>query len=239
MRRRFRTASCSHPRRVVRDRLGDNTPRLAPWRALSRRLLWRSRCGSLQCPTGNTIYVTHASTGTPVADELPITSTSTISCSFFPVLDGLSTALHGHGPGPTRRMGHESAPRTGAPLTHTLDDNARGGVSPELLAPSAVADSVHGGAGIQLAADPTYSRMFFQDGLTRSAWGDWAVYTGSPPRAFESELGVQDPAVFWDAAGFTADGDTEIFARRCQTELSFGRTSTLATTVFITPNSPT
>ena len=38
--------------------------------------------------------------------------------------------------------------------------------------------------------------MFFQDGLTGSAWGDWALYTGSPLRAFESELGVQDPWAF-------------------------------------------
>merc|ERR1719277_2312201 len=30
--------------------------------------------------------------------------------------------------------------------------------------------------------------MFFQDGLTGSAWGDWALYTDSPLRAFESEL---------------------------------------------------
>eukprot|EP00971_Amphidinium_carterae_P292605 5808876-Amphidinium_carterae.1 len=30
--------------------------------------------------------------------------------------------------------------------------------------------------------------MFFQDGLTGSAYGDWANYTGSPLRAFESEL---------------------------------------------------
>ena len=30
-----------------------------------------------------------------------------------------------------------------------------------------------------------------QDGLTGSAWGDWANYTASPLRAFESELGVQ------------------------------------------------
>ena len=33
--------------------------------------------------------------------------------------------------------------------------------------------------------------MFFQDGLTGSAWGDWALYTDSPLRAFENELGVQ------------------------------------------------
>ena len=31
--------------------------------------------------------------------------------------------------------------------------------------------------------------MFFQDGLTGSAWGDWANYTESPLRAFENELG--------------------------------------------------
>jgi len=36
--------------------------------------------------------------------------------------------------------------------------------------------------------------MFFQDGLTGSAWGDWAIYTNSPLRAFENELGVQDPS---------------------------------------------
>merc|ERR1712048_462539 len=49
--------------------------------------------------------------------------------------------------------------------------------------------------------------MFFQDGLTRSAWGDWALYTGSPLRFFgggdsapaykqfdpATELGVQEP----------------------------------------------
>ena len=30
-----------------------------------------------------------------------------------------------------------------------------------------------------------------QDGLTGSAWGDWANYTASPLRAFENELGAQ------------------------------------------------
>merc|ERR1712084_211573 len=76
---------------------------------------------------------------------------------------------------------------------------------------------------------------FFQDGLTGSAWGDWALYTGSPLRAFESELGVQDPVGFWDPAGFTADGSTENFARRRQTELKHGRVSMLATMGYITP----
>lgn len=30
--------------------------------------------------------------------------------------------------------------------------------------------------------------MWFQDGLTGSAWGDWSLYTASPLRARESEL---------------------------------------------------
>ena len=67
-----------------------------------------------------------------------------------------------------------------------------------------------------------------QDGLTGSAWGDWANYTASPLRAFENELGVQAPVGFWDPAGFAADGSTENFARRRQTELKHGRISMLA-----------
>ena len=35
--------------------------------------------------------------------------------------------------------------------------------------------------------------MLFQDGLTGSAWGDWATYTDSPLRALESEPGGQPP----------------------------------------------
>merc|ERR1712187_788083 len=48
--------------------------------------------------------------------------------------------------------------------------------------------------------------MFFQDGLTGSAWGDWANYVDSPLRAFESETGVQAPVGFWDPLGLSADG---------------------------------
>ncbi|OLP79892.1 Fucoxanthin-chlorophyll a-c binding protein A, chloroplastic [Symbiodinium microadriaticum] len=80
--------------------------------------------------------------------------------------------------------------------------------------------------------------MFFQDGLTGSAWGDWANYTASPLRAFENELGVQDPVGFWDPAGFTADGSVENFKRRRQTELKHGRISMLATMGYITPEHP-
>merc|ERR1712032_1769543 len=77
--------------------------------------------------------------------------------------------------------------------------------------------------------------MFFQDGLTGSAWGDWANYTQSPPRAFENELGVQPPVGFWDPVGFTVDGDVENFMRRRETELKHGRISMLATMGYITP----
>ena len=70
------------------------------------------------------------------------------------------------------------------------------------------------------------SRSCSQDGLTGSAWGDWANYTASPLRAFENELGVQEPVGFWDPAGFTADGSTE---------LKHGRISMLATMGYITP----
>merc|ERR1712056_145916 len=77
--------------------------------------------------------------------------------------------------------------------------------------------------------------MFMQDGLTGSAWGDWALYTASPLRAFENELGVQAPVGFWDPVGFTSDGNVENFKRRRATELKHGRISMLATMGYITP----
>jgi len=77
--------------------------------------------------------------------------------------------------------------------------------------------------------------MFFQDGLTGSAWGDWANYTDSPLRAFEDELGVQAPVGFFDPLGLTKDGDTEAFKRRRETEIKHGRISMLATMGYITP----
>merc|ERR1712196_640685 len=77
--------------------------------------------------------------------------------------------------------------------------------------------------------------MFFQDGLTGSAWGDWALYTASPLRAFENELGVQEPVGFWDPHGFTADGDIASFKRRRSVELKHGRICMLATMGYITP----
>merc|ERR1719362_2715384 len=77
--------------------------------------------------------------------------------------------------------------------------------------------------------------MFYQDGLTGSAWGDWALYTDSPLRAFENELGVQAPMGFWDPAKFCQDGDTEQFMRRRAVEIKHGRVSMLAAMGYITP----
>merc|ERR1719284_288972 len=77
--------------------------------------------------------------------------------------------------------------------------------------------------------------MFFQDGLTGSAWGDWANYTDSPLRAFESELGVQAPFGYWDPLGLAADGDVDTYTRRRVTELKHGRVSMLATIGYIVP----
>jgi len=77
--------------------------------------------------------------------------------------------------------------------------------------------------------------MFFQDGLTGSAWGDWANYTASPLRAFESELGVQAPLGFWDPAGLASDGDEAGFKRRRETELKHGRVAMYATIGYIVP----
>jgi hypothetical protein len=42
--------------------------------------------------------------------------------------------------------------------------------------------------------------MFFQDSLTGSAWGDWALFTASPRRTFENELDMQAPGGLWDPA---------------------------------------
>jgi light-harvesting complex I chlorophyll a/b binding protein 1 len=77
--------------------------------------------------------------------------------------------------------------------------------------------------------------MFFQDGLTGSAWGDWALYTDSPLRAFESELGVQAPVGFWDPLGLAKDCDQEMFLKRRSAELKHGRIAMLATMGYITP----
>merc|ERR1712039_1033680 len=77
--------------------------------------------------------------------------------------------------------------------------------------------------------------MFFQDGLTGSAWGDWALYTDSPLRAFENELGVQPPVGFWDPLEFTKDGNRENFLRRRAVEIKHGRVAMYACIGYFVP----
>eukprot|EP00441_Pelagodinium_beii_P024476 CAMPEP_0197660980 /NCGR_PEP_ID=MMETSP1338-20131121/51177_1 /TAXON_ID=43686 ORGANISM="Pelagodinium beii, Strain RCC1491" /NCGR_SAMPLE_ID=MMETSP1338 /ASSEMBLY_ACC=CAM_ASM_000754 /LENGTH=476 /DNA_ID=CAMNT_0043238443 /DNA_START=75 /DNA_END=1501 /DNA_ORIENTATION=- len=77
--------------------------------------------------------------------------------------------------------------------------------------------------------------MWFQDGLTGSAWGDWANYTDSPLRAFEGELGVQAPLGYWDPLGLSSDGDLATFQRRRETEIKHGRVSMWAAMGYIAP----
>ncbi|CAK9091890.1 unnamed protein product [Durusdinium trenchii] len=77
--------------------------------------------------------------------------------------------------------------------------------------------------------------MLFQDGVTGSPWGDFAIKQGSAWLAFESELGVQAPVGFWDPVGFTADGDVAAFKRRRSVELKHGRICMMATMGYITP----
>ena len=59
--------------------------------------------------------------------------------------------------------------------------------------------------------------------------------TDSPLRAFENELGVQDPIGFWDPLGLTIDGVVSSLKHRCTVELKKGRISMLATMGYITP----
>merc|ERR1740129_2150982 len=77
--------------------------------------------------------------------------------------------------------------------------------------------------------------MFFQDGLTGSAWGDWANYTDSPLRAFENESGVQPPVGYWDPLGLSADGSPGTFFRRREVEIKHGRVSMFACMGYIAP----
>ena len=99
-----------------------------------------------------------------------------------------------------------------------------------------------------------HSLRLFQDGLTGSAWGDWALYTDSPLRSglmspgyntlpewekpktgFEGLTGDQAPLGFWDPLGFSKDLDVEVFKRRRETEIKHGRVCMFATIGYIVP----
>ena len=84
--------------------------------------------------------------------------------------------------------------------------------------------------------------MFFQDGLTGSAWGDWSTYTASPLRAYDpsEEVGAMPPLGFFDPLNFSKPGrplgvflqdlsDEEKFAWLRAAELKNGRVAMMAT----------
>ncbi|CAJ1447257.1 unnamed protein product [Effrenium voratum] len=76
--------------------------------------------------------------------------------------------------------------------------------------------------------------MFFQNGLTGSAWGDWALYTDSPLRALtpaqESIAGTGGPFPenYWDPAGITSKKSEEEILELRAIELKHGRVAMLA-----------
>eukprot|EP00435_Cladocopium_sp_Y103_P029682 s1157_g7.t1 len=100
--------------------------------------------------------------------------------------------------------------------------------------------------------------MFYQDGLTGSAWGDWSLYTDSPLRAdaapdfskerttamghkslWTDELGVTPPLGFWDPLGFSKYDNPALaksqFQRRRIIEIQHGRVAMLACIGYIVP----
>ena len=70
---------------------------------------------------------------------------------------------------------------------------------------------------------------FLQGSVTGFARGACPLYTASPLRAFDNELGVQAPGGFCDPASFAAVGNYENCANRFQTERKHGGVSMLGT----------
>ena len=76
--------------------------------------------------------------------------------------------------------------------------------------------------------------MFFQNGLTGQAWGDWSLYTDSPLRALTpaqeiiAGTGGPLPDNFWDPAGITNGKTEKEIAMLRAMELKHGRVAMLA-----------
>jgi len=73
--------------------------------------------------------------------------------------------------------------------------------------------------------------MFYQDGLTGSAWGDWSLYSDSPLRAGPKVLegfGGPFPDDFWDPAGLAKGKSDEQLLYWRAVEIKHGRISMLA-----------
>ncbi|CAK0895281.1 unnamed protein product [Prorocentrum cordatum] len=88
--------------------------------------------------------------------------------------------------------------------------------------------------------------MFFQNGLTGQAWGDWALYGDSPLRAakapvldISTQLGACPPLGFWDPLGLARYPDPAVaatqFRRRRIIEIQHGRVAMFACIGYIVP----
>ena len=90
--------------------------------------------------------------------------------------------------------------------------------------------------------------MFFQNGLTGSAWGDWANYADSPLRAapndtvvldISKQIGACPPLGFWDPLGLSKFDDPKLaslqFRRRRTVEIQHGRVAMFACIGYIVP----
>merc|ERR1719327_370816 len=89
--------------------------------------------------------------------------------------------------------------------------------------------------------------MFFQNGLTGQAWGDWSLYADSPLRAaakapvldISTQLGACPPLGFWDPLGLSKYPDPAVassqFRRRRIIEIQHGRVSMFACIGYIVP----
>merc|ERR1712203_656796 len=84
--------------------------------------------------------------------------------------------------------------------------------------------------------------MMFQDGLTGSAWGDWALYTDSPLRAkggaeatfdASAQPGATAPLGFWDPCGFCKGKDKATFLKYRGAELKHARVAMLSIIGFL------
>jgi len=73
--------------------------------------------------------------------------------------------------------------------------------------------------------------MFFQDGLTGSAWGDWSLYTDSPLRAMPKAIagtGGPLPNMEWDPLGLAKNKSEEEVLFYRAAELKHGRVAMCA-----------
>ena len=58
--------------------------------------------------------------------------------------------------------------------------------------------------------------IFFQGGLTGSAWDDWALYTDSPLRAYENETGCSQQSA--SGTRLVCQRPTFVYKRRREVE---------------------